>query len=89
MTPETKAWIVKIKEQYFHKSDKNPTSIFDIPPFVGLEEEALFNAIQIIESQEKEIERLKAQLKEGIEIMRAAGGFFEKIIGNENQKIKV
>lgn len=27
MTPETKAWFVKIKEQYFNKSDKNPTSI--------------------------------------------------------------
>lgn len=59
MTPEDKAWIEKIKKQYFPKVNKNPTSILDIPSFVGLEEEALFTAIKIIESQEKEIERMK------------------------------
>lgn len=73
MTPENKVWIKAMKQ-----SVKEYPGAKDIHRF-----------IEIIESQEKEIERLKAQLKEGIEIMRAAGGFFEKIIGNENQKIKV
>lgn len=83
MTPETKAWIEEVKKMYSEEYDYPITNNFEAYA------RHLPKALQVIESQEKEIERLKAQLKEGIEIMRAAGGFFEKIIGNENQKIKV
>lgn len=56
MTPETKAWIEEVKKMYSEEYDYPITNNFEAYA------RHLPKALQVIESQEKEIERLKIEL---------------------------
>lgn len=53
MNPETKAWIQKLKRE-FNKSSLHTRTLFEMAGLIKL--------LDIVESQEKEIERLKEAL---------------------------